>query len=129
MTISAVTKTDRTDVTYNLTVADFETYFVGVNKVLVHNCPAGSYTNTHASGKAYDGKGDPNRAAISGQRIANVNNDPHLNTETRTASTDRESIKQESGSHDQNGGSSSASTYNKIDSPGTKYREEDAEVD
>ena len=28
----------RVDATYNLTVADFETYFVGENKVLVHNC-------------------------------------------------------------------------------------------
>jgi RHS repeat-associated protein len=37
MLISAV-ETDRTDATYNLTVADFETYFVGEQRVLVHNC-------------------------------------------------------------------------------------------
>jgi len=38
MTITSVSETDRIDATYNLTVADFETYFVGENKVLVHNC-------------------------------------------------------------------------------------------
>lgn len=41
MTIASVIETDRVDATYNLTVADFETYFVGENKVLVHNCPIG----------------------------------------------------------------------------------------
>lgn len=36
--IASVTETDRTDATYNLTVAGFETYFVGEQRVLVHNC-------------------------------------------------------------------------------------------
>ena len=39
MVITKIAQTDRVDATYNLTVADFETYFVGENKVLVHNCP------------------------------------------------------------------------------------------
>ena len=34
----SVVETERTDATYNLTVADFETYFVGEQRVLVHNC-------------------------------------------------------------------------------------------
>ena len=38
MTIVSVAKTDRIDQTYNLTVADFHTYFVGETRVLVHNC-------------------------------------------------------------------------------------------
>jgi len=38
MVITAVKETARTDSTYNLTVADFETYFVGEQRVLVHNC-------------------------------------------------------------------------------------------
>ena len=38
MIITNVLETERIDATYNLTVADFETYFVGENKVLVHNC-------------------------------------------------------------------------------------------
>lgn len=45
MVITKVLESNRIDATYNLTVADFETYFVGENKVLVHNC-----TKT----KAYD---------------------------------------------------------------------------
>jgi len=38
MTVSNIIETGRIDATFNLTVADFETYFVGENKVLVHNC-------------------------------------------------------------------------------------------
>lgn len=41
MVVASVMETDRTDATYNLTVADFETYFVGEQRVLVHNCPKG----------------------------------------------------------------------------------------
>jgi hypothetical protein len=37
--IRRVEHTGRVDVTYNLTVADFQTYFVGEMQVLVHNCP------------------------------------------------------------------------------------------
>jgi len=38
MVITLIIKTTRTDATYNITVADFETYFVGKQQVLVHNC-------------------------------------------------------------------------------------------
>ena len=38
MVIKEVSNTSQTNATYNLTVADFETYFVGENRVLVHNC-------------------------------------------------------------------------------------------
>lgn len=38
MVLVSVVETERTDATYNLTVADFETYFVGEQRVLVHNC-------------------------------------------------------------------------------------------
>ena len=40
MTVTQVTATNREDTTYNFTVADFHTYFVGENRVLVHNCNA-----------------------------------------------------------------------------------------
>jgi hypothetical protein len=42
MIVASVVETGRTDATYNLTVADFETYFVGQQRVLVHNCPGSS---------------------------------------------------------------------------------------
>ncbi len=38
MVLNSVEETERTDATYNLTVAEFETYFVGEQRVLVHNC-------------------------------------------------------------------------------------------
>ena len=38
MTIMSVIETSRTNQTYNFTVADFHTYFVGKQRVLVHNC-------------------------------------------------------------------------------------------
>jgi RHS repeat-associated protein len=125
MVIASVVETDRTDATYNLTVADFETYFVGEQRVLVHNCPTGSYTNTHESGKTYDGKGDANRAKASGDRLAKQHNDPLAKTETQTAPNDRESFKQEARNLAAHGGPKSDSNYNKIESPGAKYIEED----
>lgn len=39
MGIASVAETGRTKATYNLTIADFETYFVGEQRVLVHDCP------------------------------------------------------------------------------------------
>ena len=38
MVITSVVNTGRVEGTYNLTIADFETYFVGQNRILVHNC-------------------------------------------------------------------------------------------
>lgn len=65
MIISAVDETDRTDATYNLTVADFETYFVGEQKVLVHNCP----TPPNAGKKAKD-SGASSKHGDSGRGVA-----------------------------------------------------------
>ncbi|MDN3647279.1 polymorphic toxin-type HINT domain-containing protein [Pontixanthobacter aestiaquae] len=129
MVIASVTETDRTDATYNLTVADFETYFVGEQRVLVHNCPTGSYTNHHASGKTYDGKGDPSRAKQSGRRVDRQHSDPLVKSDTRSASSDRESFKQESRNLDRNGGPKSDQNYNQIESPGKRLRREDGEID
>ena len=129
MLLVSVTKTTRTASTYNLTVADFETYFVGKQRVLVHNCPTGSYTNTHASGRTYDGKGDSSRAADSARRVGREQRDPAVSTETRPAPSDRESFKQESQSLDRNGGPGSSQNYNQIESPGKRMRREDGEID
>lgn len=38
LTVKSVSKTNRFEGTYNLTVADFHTYFVGEFTILVHNC-------------------------------------------------------------------------------------------
>jgi len=45
MVVASIVETNRTDATYNLTVADFETYFVGEQRVLVHNCSGGRGKN------------------------------------------------------------------------------------
>lgn len=129
MTTTSVRPTEREDLTYNITVADFHTYFVGESRILVHNCPTGSYTHTFESGRTYDGKGDADRAAVTGRDIAARNNDPLVSTETRAAPHDRESFKQESRSLEQNGGARSENNYNQIDSPGTRYRREDGELE
>ena len=64
-TIAEVIKTEDREPTYNLTVADFETYYVGETGILVHNCSG-------AVGLArYDGpkpKYDVNPAHQKGQR-------------------------------------------------------------
>ncbi len=127
MIINKIVQTDRIDATYNLTVADFETYFVGENKVLVHNCPTGAYRNDHTQGP-YIGKGDEKRAAESARRIEKETGDPLVSTTTHDAPTDRDSFKLESQMLDDAGGPKSSSNYNKIESPGKKYRQEDGDL-
>ena len=56
LTITAVTETENTDYTYNLTVADFETYFVGQQKILVHNCSDDDSSGYSGHGENPEGK-------------------------------------------------------------------------
>jgi RHS repeat-associated protein len=85
----------------------------------------GSYTNTHASGRTYSGKGSRKRSQQSGRRQARANNDPHTSTEWTPAGSTREAFKQESYRIDLNGGINSPSNYNRIQSPGRNYRQQD----
>jgi hypothetical protein len=71
---------------YNLRVHESHTYFVReagsqAEPVWVHNAN-GSYTNTHASGKTYSGKGDTTRAADSVAEKVDKYGDPLVKTET-----------------------------------------------
>ena len=88
----------------------------------------GSYTNTHASGKTYVGKGSRKRSQISGRREANRNNDPHVATDWTAAKNTREAFKQESRRLDAQGGPKSPTNYNRIEQPGKKYRKQDGEL-
>jgi hypothetical protein len=89
----------------------------------------GSYTNTHASGKTYHGKGDQARSQASGARVAAENNDPHVATDWTPAPNEREAFKQESRRIDSDpGGVNSPNNYNKIESPGKQYRIDDGEI-
>lgn len=89
---------------------------------------SGSYTNTHESGKTYDGKGSPARAAASARRVEGETGDRHVKTDHTGATNDREAFKQESRRLDSHGGPSSPSNYNKIESPGKKMRQQDDEL-
>jgi RHS repeat-associated protein len=91
--------------------------------------PSGSYTNTHASGKTYDGKGDKPRSQESGRRIADEHNDPHIATDHTDAPNSREAFKDEARRLEEHGGPDPTleSNYNKIESPGKKYLEEDGQ--
>lgn len=84
-----------------------------------------SYTNAHASGKTYDGKGDEARAKASGARVEKETGDKHVSTEHTTAANDKESFKDESRRLDSHVGAGSDQNHNKIESPGKKYRQQD----
>lgn len=88
----------------------------------------GSYTNTHVSGKTYSGKGSRSRSQQSGRRQARQNNDPHVATDFTSARNTREAFKQESRRLDANGGVNSSSNYNKVESPGRRYRLQDGDL-
>lgn len=85
----------------------------------------GSYTNTHQSGKRYHGKGGQARAKASADRIAKEHNDPVVNTDWTPSKNDREAFKDESKRLKDDGGHQNKDNYNKRDSPGSKYREQD----
>lgn len=88
----------------------------------------GSYTNTHASGATYSGKGTRARSQQSGRRQARAHDDPHVATDFTPAENAREALKQESRRIDAHGGVSDPSNYNQIESPGRRFRIEDGEL-
>ncbi len=88
----------------------------------------GSYTNTHESSKTYVGKGSKQRSQDSGKNIAKRHDDPHRSTEHTPAENNREAFMQESRRLDDEGGPGSNSNYNRIESPGKKFRAQDGEA-
>ena len=82
----------------------------------------GSYTNTHASGTTYSGKGGVERMDASARRIANTKGDPVVGQDHSPAATSKESFIDEQNRIDANGGPG-GKTYNKINSPGKKLRD------
>ena len=88
----------------------------------------GSYTNTHASGATYSGKGTQARSQQSGRKQARAHDDPHVATDFTPAENAREAFKQESRRIDANGGVRDPSNFNQIESPGRRFRIEDGEL-
>ncbi len=85
----------------------------------------GSYTNIHASGNKYHGKGDTARSQKSGREKASEHGDPHVATDWTPAKNSREAFKDEAGRIGRDGGVDNPKNYNKINSPGEKYRKQD----
>jgi|GEM_PF-4445094 len=89
----------------------------------------GSYTNTHESGKTYSGKGSRKRSQQSGRRKAREHDDPHIATDWTSSDSDRDAFKDESRRLEEQGGASSSDNYNKLNSPGDRFRDEDEDGD
>lgn len=89
----------------------------------------GSYSNTHESGTKYHGKGPPSRSKTSGKEKADDNDDPVTETDWTPSENERDSFKDEDKRIQGDGGVKSDKNYNKIESPGKRYREQDGDVD
>jgi len=87
------------------------------------NSQTGSYTNHHASGKKYHGKGSRARSQSSGRRVERQTGDQHTATEWGPSATNRDAMKDESVRLDADGGAKSDANHHAIESPGKKYRE------
>ena len=83
----------------------------------------GSYTNTHVSGKVYVGKGPRTRSQESGRRIGQ--NDAHVATDWTPAKNEREAFKDEARRLNAHDGPHAPGNYNKIESPGKRYLEQE----
>lgn len=57
------------EITYNFEVGDHHTYYVGENRILIHNQCSGSYEIEFDDGKKYIGKGKEKRMESSIKRI------------------------------------------------------------
>ena len=85
----------------------------------------GSYTNTHETGKKYHGKGGEERAKQSADRVGKENKDPAKKTDWKPAKNDRAAFKEEAKQIKKDGGVENPNNYNKVNSPGKKYIEQD----
>jgi hypothetical protein len=85
----------------------------------------GSYTITFESGKTYSGKGNLARAKRSANEKSKANNDPVVSIEHKVAKNTREAFKAEDRRIQAAGGVNSGQNFNKINSPGKKFRAAD----
>jgi len=85
----------------------------------------GSYTNKHASGKSYHGKGPKSRADESAKEKEKKYVDPLVDQDWTPSESDREAYKDEYRRLEADGGPKSESNYNQRQSPGKRYIEED----
>lgn len=82
--------------------------------------PVGSYTNTHASGNKYHGKGSEDRMKQSGREKSQEYDDPVVDSEFKPAANNRDAFRDEARRIRDDGGVENPNNYNKINSPGKK---------
>jgi RHS repeat-associated protein len=91
----------------------------------------GTYVLKFRSGAEYVGKGTEKRMERSASRLASKHGDEVVEKTFQAAKNDREAFKEESRLIESKGGAKSqnpdTNLYNQIDSPGTKYRQQDGE--
>ena len=87
----------------------------------------GSYTIEFMDGMKYHGKGDAARMEQSIKEKSKLNDSGLKNKDHTTATDDREAFKQGAGRIKKDGGVGNDMNYNKINSPGKKYREQDGD--
>ena len=140
-TIESIVRKPGVHRVFNLEVETEHCYYVSEAEVLNHNTnpcmyqgdppkkkKTGSYTNTHKSGKKYHGKGDDKRAAKSGKEKAEEYDDPLEDTDWTESDSTRDAFKDEDKRIQEDGGIDNDNNYNKINSPGKKYRQQDGEM-
>jgi hypothetical protein len=136
--VTSVTPRGPPEPVYNLEVQCEHVYRVAGVGVLVHNgglnilnpCfepKYGSYTNRHASGKSYHGEGTKTRSNVSGMEKAKAHNDPHIATDWKPAPNRREAFKDEAKRLEADRGPGNLDNYNKINSPGKRYLQQDGQ--
>lgn len=130
--VASVAPTGRNRTVYNFEVEGTHCYFVGTKGLLAHNGPCtetGSYTNTHASGKTYHGKGGRARSQASGRRVEAETGDLHIATDWKPAKNNlkSEAFKDEARRLRADGGPNSSKNYNKRNSPGEALLQKDGE--
>jgi RHS repeat-associated protein len=85
------------------------------------NAPSGNYTNTHKSGKTYDGVGDKKRMDQSAKNVAKNNNDPVASQSWKGAPNKKTAYIREHKAITKHGGAGNTKkNYNVNNSPGKK---------
>ncbi len=87
----------------------------------------GSYTTLHESGNRYHGKGPRKRSEVSGKEKENEYGDKHVATDWKPSANEREALKDEARRLRADGGVDNPNNYNKINTKGERYLQEDGE--
>ena len=119
-----IEKLDQPIQVYNFEVEDFHTYFVGENRVLVHN-GCGHYEIDYDDGTKYIGKGDKKRMEVSARQHCYDDNKVKvrtvINKQWMSSVNDRMSFVDEYQRMKDCGFGKSGKLLNRIQSPSYKY--------